>query len=59
MKRLKSAKGALFTLLLVCLCLKVIAWVLIPIVVALLPYIVVGIILVMVIGVAWFRTTKL
>lgn len=59
MKHLKNIKGTLITVMLICLCLKVIAWVLLPIVVALLPYIVIGIVLVMIIGVAVFRTTKL
>ncbi|TDO30682.1 hypothetical protein EV643_1354 [Kribbella sp. VKM Ac-2527] len=31
MKHLKSIKGTLITVLLICLCLKVIAWVLLPI----------------------------
>lgn len=55
MKHLKSARAALLTLAIACVCIRVAWWALEPFI----PYIITGLILLTVIGVAVFRSTRL
>ncbi len=54
MKYLKHAKAFLVTAAIICVCIRVIFWAIEP----LLPYLLGGIILVTVIGMAIYRTTR-
>ena len=51
MKFLEQAKSILITAAIICICLRIIVWAIMPLV----PYIIVGLVLVMVLGLILFR----
>jgi hypothetical protein len=59
MKNLKSIRSTLITLAIICICLRVV-WIGIePVIVGVFPYLVAGALLITVIAIALFRTTRL
>lgn len=54
MKYLGNARAVLVSLMVLAVALRVLLWAITPLV----PYLVVGLVLVLILGVAWFRTTK-
>jgi hypothetical protein len=59
MKNLKSIRHTLITIAIVCICARM-AWIAIePVAVAIVPYLVMGALLITVIGIAVFRSTRL
>jgi hypothetical protein len=56
---MRNVRATLISLLLVCLCLRIAWWAIGPIVVALVPYLVIGFVLISILSIAVFRTTRL
>lgn len=54
MKKLQDARKVLFTILLLAIVARVLVWTLLPLV----PYLIVAVILVGILGIMWFRTTR-
>jgi hypothetical protein len=59
MKNLKSIRSTLVTIAIVCICARVAWYAIEPVVVAIVPYLVMGALLITVIAIALFRTTRL
>jgi hypothetical protein len=59
MGKLKSVRSTLITIAIVCICARVAWYALEPVVVAIVPYLVMGALLITVIGIALFRSTRL